>query len=129
MDHHDRHATNASQAVPAGTTEMILEIWAGGGAGGGQTGGSQRGPEAAGAIRMALLRRDDGFHAQHHDRRGWCCIDGSYGRNGGTTSVVAPTSARLPRPAALARRRAQVRAVRRFRRNEYDVFHSRRRMA
>lgn len=37
-------STNASQAVPAGTTEMILELWAGGGAGGGQTGGSQRGP-------------------------------------------------------------------------------------
>jgi hypothetical protein len=37
-------ATNASQTVPAGTTEMVLEIWAGGGGGGGQTGGSQRGP-------------------------------------------------------------------------------------
>lgn len=41
-------STNASQAVPAGTTEMVLEIWGGGGGGGGQTGGSQRGPGGGG---------------------------------------------------------------------------------
>lgn len=41
-------STNASQAVPGGTTEMILELWGGGGAGGGQTGGSQRGPGGGG---------------------------------------------------------------------------------
>lgn len=82
-------ATNASQAVPAGTTEMVLEIWAGGGAGGGQTGGSQRGPGGGG-----------GQYAWHYYAgtmdstlnitigAGGAASTGATGATGGATSVV-----------------------------------------
>jgi len=82
-------STNASQAVPAGTTEMILELWGGGGAGGGQTGGSQRGP-GGGAGQYAYHYYVGTMDSTLNVTIGAAGVasTGATGGSGGATSVV-----------------------------------------